>query len=182
MQADEKILEKCKDGDREAFRSVVQCYQRMVFSLALKMLCDEEEAKDAVQDTFLKLWQNISDYKKGANAATWIYTIASHVCLDRLRRKQREQPLLADEELLRAYVEEENPERRLENREFGRVVRLLAEGLSPKQHLVFTLSHLEGLSTGEIMEISGLDASQIKSNLYVARQSIRKRLKDLGYE
>ena len=80
------------------------------------------------------------------------------------------------------YVEEENPERRLENSELGRVVRLLAEGLSPKQQLVFTLSHLEGLSTGEIMEISGLDASQIKSNLYVARQSIRKRLKELGYE
>lgn len=182
MQADEKILEKCKDGDREAFRLVVQCYQRMVFSLSLKMLCDEEEAKDAVQDTFLKLWQNISDYKKGTNVATWIYTIASHVCLDRLRRKQREQPLPADEELLRMYAEEENPERRLENSELGRVVRLLAEGLSPKQQLVFTLSHLEGLSTGEIMEISGLDASQIKSNLYVARQSIRKRLKELGYE
>ena len=61
MQADGKILEKCKDGDREAFRSVVKSYQRMVFSLALKMLCDEEEAKDAVQDTFLKLWQNITD-------------------------------------------------------------------------------------------------------------------------
>ena len=182
MQADENILEKCKDGDREAFRAVVQCYQRMVFSLARKLLCDEEEAKDAVQDTFLKLWQNIRDYKRGANVATWIYTIASRVCLDRLRRKQRELPLPADEELLRAYVEENSPERRLENSELARIIRLLAEELSPKQQLVFTLSHLEGLTTDEIMEISGLDASQIKSNLYVARQSIRKRLKELGYE
>ena len=88
----------------------------------------------------------------------------------------------ADEELLRAYVDDNSPERRLENSELGRVIRLLAEGLSPKQQLVFTLSHLEGLTTDEIMEISGLDAARIKSNLYVARQSIRKRLKELGYE
>ena len=56
------ILIKCREGDKEAFRQVVRQYQRMVFSLALKMLCDEEEAKDTVQDTFVRVWQNIGEY------------------------------------------------------------------------------------------------------------------------
>jgi len=55
-QIEKDILIKCREGDKEAFRQVVRQYQRMVFSLALKMLCDEEEAKDTVQDTFVRVW------------------------------------------------------------------------------------------------------------------------------
>lgn len=62
------------------------------------------------------------------------------------------------------------------------IVRLLAEGLSAKQRLVFTLCQLEGLPSSEVEQITGMDARQVKSNLYVARQTIRKRLKELGYE
>jgi RNA polymerase sigma-70 factor (ECF subfamily) len=61
-------------------------------------------------------------------------------------------------------------------------VRLLAEGLSTKQRLVFTLSQLEGLPSAEVEQITGLSALQVKSNLYVARQTIRKRFKELGYD
>lgn len=57
-QIEKDILIKCREGDKEAFRQVVRQYQRMVFSLALKMLCDEEEAKDTVQDTFVRVWRN----------------------------------------------------------------------------------------------------------------------------
>lgn len=61
-QLEKNILIKCREGDKVAFRQVVRQYQRMVFSLALKMLCDEEEAKDTVQDTFVRFWQNIGEY------------------------------------------------------------------------------------------------------------------------
>lgn len=61
-------------------------------------------------------------------------------------------------------------------------MRLLADGLSTKQRLVFTLSQLEGLPSAEVEQITGLSALQVKSNLYVARQAIRKRLKELGYD
>ena len=57
-QIEKDILIKCRAGDKEAFRQVVRQYQRMVFSLALKMLCNEEEAKDTVQDTFVRVWRN----------------------------------------------------------------------------------------------------------------------------
>jgi len=62
------------------------------------------------------------------------------------------------------------------------IVKVLTNGLSSKQQLVFTLCQLEGLSAAEVEQITGMNALQVKSNLYVARQRIRKRLKELGYE
>ena len=87
-----------------------------------------------------------------------------------------------DERVLTTYLANKNPTRQLENKEWISIVKTLAEGLSEKQRLVFTLSHLEGLDSAEIEQVTGLDAKQIKSNLYVARQHIRERLKRLGYE
>lgn len=135
MQTESEIIQQCRDGNKEAFRWVVQQHQRLVFSLALKMLADEEEAKDVLQETFIRVWRFANDEQQT-----------------------------------------------LENSEWVSIVRMLAEGLSPKQKLAFTLCQLEGLPTAEVELITGLDAKQVKSNLYVARQTIRERLKHLGYE
>ena len=176
------IISRCQQGDREAFRWVVETHQRMVFSLALKMLCDEEEAKDMVQETFIRVWQSIRSYDPQKTFSTWVYTIASRLCIDRLKRVRRIVALPNDEMALRRFATDGDNQLGLENREWVSIVRTIAEGLSDKQRLVFTLCQLEGLSSAEVEQITGLDARQVKSNLYVARQTIRKRLTDLGYE
>ena len=181
-QTERDIITRCQQGDKEAFRWVVQTHQRMLFSLALKMLCDEEEAKDAVQDTFIRVWQRIREYDSDKAFTTWIYTIASRLCLDRLKRMSRIIAMPDDEMVVRRFATESDSQRVLENQEWVSIVRTMAEGLSDKQRLVFTLCQLEGLTSEEAEEITGLDAKQIKSNLYVARQTVRKRLKELGYE
>ena len=181
-QTERDIITRCQQGDKEAFRWVVQTHQRMLFSLALKMLCDEEEAKDVVQDTFIRVWQRIREYDSDKAFTTWIYTIASRLCLDRLKRMSRIIAMPDDEMVVRRFATESNSQRVLENQEWVSIVRTMAEGLSDKQRLVFTLCQLEGLSSEEAQEITGLDARQVKSNLYVARQTIRKRLTALGYE
>jgi len=71
-QIDSDIIERCRVGDKTAFRVVVQSYQRLVFSLAFKMLCDEEEAKDMTQETFIRVWLNFNSFEQGRNLATWI--------------------------------------------------------------------------------------------------------------
>ena len=177
-----EIISRCQNGDKAAFRWVVQTYQRMIFSLALKMLADEEEAKDLVQDTFIRVWKSIESYDSRKPFATWLYTIASRTCLNRLKAKKIAACQPEDVAVFRQFASEDDSQRTLENSEWISIVKTLAEGLSKKQRLVFTLSQLEGLSSMEIEQITGLDASQIKGNLYVARQTIRKRLKDLGYE
>ena len=181
MQTERDIIIKCKDGNKEAFRWVVQQYQRLVFSLALKMLVDEEEAKDVVQETFIRVWQRISDYDPQKSFTTLLYTFASRLCLDRLTQKRRILPLPDDERVSQRFANTDS-QQTLENNEWVSIVRMLAEGLSPKQKLVFTLCQLEGLPSTEVEQITGLDAKQVKSNLYVARQTIRTRLKHLGYE
>lgn len=182
ISIDSNIIIQCQRGEKEAFRGVVQKYQRMVFSLALKMLCDEDEAKDMVQETFIRVWQNMGEYDMRKNFTTWIYTIATRLCLDRLKNMRHTVSMPEDEKVLRRFASDVDTHRSLENQEWVSIVKTLAEGLGEKQRLVFTLCQLEGLSSSEVEEITGLDAKQVKSNLYVARQTIRERLKQLGYD
>ena len=177
-----EIVKRCQAGDRSAFRPLVVRYQRMVFSQCLKMLGDEEEAKDIMQDTFVKAWQTIGRYDSRHAFSTWLYTIATRLCLDRLKGMKQLVPLAEDESMLRQFASSSSEGRAIENREWVAIVRMLAAELSTKQRLVFTLCHLEELSSSEVEQITGMDAKQVKSNLYVARQTIRKRLIALGYE
>ena len=80
-QIDNEILTRCQRGDKTAFKWVVKRYQQMLFSLSLKMLGDEEEAKDVVQETFIRVWQNFRNYDPKRSFTTWLYTIASVRCL-----------------------------------------------------------------------------------------------------
>ncbi|MBR6203317.1 MAG: sigma-70 family RNA polymerase sigma factor [Bacteroidaceae bacterium] len=182
IQIAEDIVARCRQGEKAAFRGVVQTYQRMVFSLSLKLLSDEEEARDMVQETFIRVWQRMGEYDTRKNFTTWIYTIATRLCMDRLKRIKHVVSMPDDELVFRRYASDTDTHRALENREWVSIVRMLAEGLGEKQRMVFTLCHLEGLSSPKVEEITGLDAKQVKSNLYVARQTIRERLKQLGYD
>ena len=182
VQMESEMISRCQSGDKTAFRWVVQTYQRMLFSLALKMLADEEEAKDIVQETFISVWKNFKNYDSRKPFTTWLYTISSRLCLNRLKAKKITACQPDDITVFRQFASEEDSQRTLENSEWISIVKTLAEGLSKKQRLVFTLGQLEGLSAMEIEQITGLDTKQVKSNMYVARQTIRKRLKDLGYE
>ena len=182
MQLESQIIVRCKEGDREAFRWLVQHYQRLVFSLALKMMVDEEEAKDVVQETFLRVWQSVGSYDVRRPFVTWLYTIASNLCLDRLRRTRVVCPLPQDEDMLHRFASSDDGQQVLECREWVAIVRVLAARLGTKQRLVFTLCQLEGLTFAEAEQVTGMTARQLKDNLHAARQIIRKRLKELGYE
>lgn len=178
---DVEIIRRLKAGDKSAFRDVVQNYQRMVYSVSVKMLANTEDARDVVQETFIKAWQSIDRYDERYNLSTWLYTIAVRLCLDRLKSLSGRIQPTDDMAVFESIADDPDPERKLLDTEWVTVVRTVAAELSGKQRVVFTLSHLEGLDTAEITEITGLDADQIKSNLYAAKKNIRERLIKLGY-
>lgn len=177
-----EIIKRCKEGDKEAFAGIVRRYRPMLFSLSLKMLCDEEDAKDVVQDAFLNIWQKIDDFREENNLTTWIYTLASRLCIDRLRFKKRCVIEPKDEILFRNFIVNNDFERELDNREWVAIVKILVGRLPAKQRLVFTLCRFEGLSLPETEKVTGMNVAKIKSNLYVANKTIREKLKNLGYE
>lgn len=182
IQTDSNIVQQSKQGNKDAFRSIVMQYQHMVYSLSLKMLCNEDDAKDIVQESFIKIWLNIRNFDESKSFSTWVYTIATRLCLDKLKSRKHTVPLPDDEQAMRHFASNSDIHLDVENKEWIMLIRAITAELSPKQRLVFTLCQLEELSSDEAEQITGMNATQIKSNLYLARQNVINKLKELGYE
>jgi RNA polymerase sigma-70 factor (ECF subfamily) len=169
----DKYIELCRQGDKKAFAHIVSEYQQLVYTLAFRLLCNNADAEDITQETFIKVWQNISRYKQQYKFSTWIYKIACNTCYDKMRSERNvEKVNLTDYDA----SSELNQEELLHNKELKKWILQLSDGLSPKQKLVFTLSDIEDLEVKEIQAITGLTASKIKSNLYLARQYIKSKI------
>ncbi|MDR1120717.1 MAG: sigma-70 family RNA polymerase sigma factor [Dysgonamonadaceae bacterium] len=171
------LIERSKKNDKQAFALLVGEYQTFVFRLAFRLLCNEEDAKDCVQDVFVKVWLNLKKYDRQAQFSTWLYKIACNTCYDKLRQKSYT-PANIEAEIASAgsLLSGENIESNLINRELKMLIISLTEELTPKQKLVFMLCDVEGLSTDEVEIITRLSKAKIKSNLYLARKHIRERM------
>jgi len=161
-----------------AFRQLVDTLQPFVYRLAFRLLCNEDEAKDVVQETFIRVWLHLYKYHSDTRFSTWLYKIACNLCYDRLRAIKRSQVNSTTVfDLSQLDVPEENDiEQSLINRNLIEWITALTHDLTPKQKLVFTLRDIEGMELEEIREITGMSGEKIKSNLYLARQYIRKRI------
>ncbi|MDP4238082.1 MAG: RNA polymerase sigma factor [Bacteroidota bacterium] len=171
-----ELIALSKRNDDKAFRKIVEDYHAMVYSLAFRILCNEEDAKDLVQETFIKVWINLSGYQPDRKFSTWLYTIATNLCLDKLKSVEHRFQYNTQDETLKELVSSDNAEQTIINSELGEIIYALTNELTPKQKIVFTLRSLEELEIAEIVQITGLSPTKIKSNLFLARQAIRKKL------
>ena len=175
-----KLIERSKQHDRIAFRQLVETCQPFVFRLAFRLLCCEEEAKDIVQETFIKVWLHLQKYNNRNRFSTWLYKITCNLCYDRLR-SMKWSPVNTVESINLsdlALFDESDIEQTIINSELIKYITALTYELSPKQRLVFTLRDIEELELEEVREITGMSNAKIKSNLYLARQYIRKRINE----
>jgi len=170
------LIEASKRQDGNAFRTIVEHYQSMVYSLAFRLLCNEEDAKDAVQETFVRVWMNLSRYDAGKKFSTWVYAIATHLCYDKLKFSKQHYGEISIDETVKGILSSENVEQQLINSELISLIVALTGTLTPKQKIVFTLRDLEELDMEEVIQITGMSAQKVKSNLYLARQAIRSKL------
>jgi len=171
---DIKLIEECRNGNLNNFRKLIEMTSPFAFSVAFRMLGDEDEAKDVVQESMVTIWQKLKNIKSPEGYKTWIYRIVMNKCYDQLRKRKRNQEFMADEKVwaLISNTMYEEPSSKLENEQTAAIISLLTKRLSPKQKVVFILSEIEQMSNDEITEITGMSKSGVKANLYYARKNI----------
>lgn len=179
---EQTLIRKSRLGDRHAFEQLIGCHRERVYRTAFRLLADSEEARDATQEVFIRAWHNIPRFVGEEGFATWLYRIASNHCYDVLRRRKSNRQATAvppASELLREIRSDTDIHRTLCEQELAGWIRHFTGTLTPKQKLVFTLCDLEELEPGEVARITGLTPAKIKSNLYLARQAIRRKLTEM---
>lgn len=184
---DGELVERARQGDREAFRVLVERYQRKVAAMALGMLRNREDALDVVQDTFTKAYQSLDKFKGDSSFYTWIYRIGVNLCIDHQRRESRYVPLTVDsedsgDELVPPSAEELERDQPFDDARSaelgGRLVQAIEE-LTPEHRAVILLREVDGLSYEEISQVLECPKGTVMSRLHYARRQLQTRLRGL---
>jgi len=175
--SDHELVEACKQGDRDAFRTLFETYKDKVYSIALRFCGDESQAMDIAQDTFLKLFSSLQSFRGDSAFSTWVYRLVVNCCLDHKRRSWRLIPI-ADEliAVLRAPGDSLKSVLHMEMRER---VRSAVETLTPDMRMVVVLRYTEGLSYEEIAEVMGCSVGTVASRLNRAHKALERKLSNV---
>jgi RNA polymerase sigma-70 factor (ECF subfamily) len=170
------FVEACQHRNQDAFRELFETYRNRVYSVALRFAEDEATAMDIAQDTFVKLFARIRDFRGDSAFETWVYRMVVNSCLDHRRKQKRLLPLAGSFlSLLRAPGDSLTEMLRSER---ARRVRNAIERLSPELKIVVVLRYTEGLSYEQIAAVLGCSAGTIGSRLNRAHKKLEKRLAD----
>lgn len=166
-----------------SFEAIVRTYERRVYNLACQVLGDREEARDAVQEIFLRVHQNLESFRFEAKFSTWLYRLAMNHLLNYRRRwlRTRLEPL---EDLIAAVGWEPKstgpgPEQQVLDRNQADTVRRAITKLPPKLRAALVLKDLQGLSYSEIGEVLAVTEGTVASRLNAARSALARRLRHL---
>ncbi len=161
-------------GDRAAFGRLVEAYQAPIYNLTYRMLGNPQEAEDAAQETFLRAYVNLPSYDPARKFSSWLFSIASHHCIDRLRRRRGQFVSLdADHVLDEGLVDREPlPEAVALTREEEQLVQRLLAQLPEDYRLVITLFYWYDLSCREIGEVVGISEGAAKVRLHRGRKML----------
>ncbi len=171
---DRDLVSRCLAGEPEAFEPLVTRYHRLLFTIALRMIGDEEEAKDAVQNAFLRAYRHLASYEPDHKFFSWIYRILVNECLNVRRARRGREPLDP------ATPGGDDPAERLRRVELRARVQAALLELRERDRQVVVLRHFGDLSYEEIAETIGVPVKTVKSRLYAARQRLGRQL--LGWK
>ena len=179
-ETDEQLVRKSQPDDERAFGELVSRYESKVYSLALKMLRNPEDAEDVLQDTFLRAYRGIKSFKGNSTFSTWIYRITANSALMRLRKRQLPTVSIDDADEREAPINiadwAPGPVEQMLNQETQAAMTEAIEALPPEFRQVFVLRDIEELSNAEVAEILDLSVAAVKSRLHRARLKVRNRL------
>lgn len=183
---DPGLVARLKRGDAQAFEELVRRYSGRLLRAARRVLMSEEDARDAVQDTFIAVFRAIGAFDAGARLSTWLHRIVINASLMKLRTRRRK-PEEEIEQYLPRFLEDghqtppsapwmDSADALLEREELRRLVRTSIEQLPETYRTVLVLRDLEELSTEETAEMLGASPNAVKIRLHRARQALRTLL------
>ncbi|MCL7454386.1 MAG: RNA polymerase sigma factor [Anaerolineae bacterium] len=178
MDQERAWIEQALQGDRKAFGQLVRAYERPVYNLTYRMLGDPAEAEDAAQETFLRAYAKLATYQPGRKFVNWVLSIASHHCIDRLRRKGRAPQLSLDGPLPPQWLTSDTPrpDQLVTKKQERERVREVLDILPADYRAAVVLRYWHGMSYREIAATMDTTESAIKSRLHRARRMMAQEL------
>lgn len=185
---DQKLVELVQQGDKAAFRLLVQRYQRRVYGIAYGMVRNEDDAMDVTQEAFLKVHRYIDRFQGASNFYTWLYRIVVNLCIDFIRKSRKVREVDYDDGLSHESGRSQSegavigagfrsPLKNLANQELGKELSKALDALSPKHKEVILLREIEGLSYQEIADSLEISVGTVMSRLHHARQNLQRSLR-----
>ena len=181
MPTEDRVLVKnTLLGDTQAFECLVERYKHMVFTLAVRMLRNREEAEESAQDTFLKVYKRLESYRGGARFSTWLYKIAYHNCLDQLKkRKSRPETTDLDGQRNISQGYEAGILDDMERDHRRHHIQIAIESLPEQDAAIITMYYFEEWSIKEISEVTELSPQVVKVRLYRSRKQLASSLRPI---
>lgn len=176
--SDTELIIQSQKGDESSFEELVYRYDKLVLSLALKYLGNDDDAKDAYQEVFIRVYKSIRNFKFQSEFSTWLYRITSNVCYSiKAKSKRYEHVSISnDEDDLQIAAEFGSPDNIAMNKEINSKVNEALNLLSKKQKMVFVLKHFEGYKIREIAEMTNTKEGTVKKYLFEAIHKLRQIL------
>ena len=179
MKRDQALAKLASEGDREAFRAIVDTNKQRMFTVARSVLHDAELAEDAVQESFIKAYNALADFCGQSRLSTWLHRITYLTAIDLQRQRQRHLRLVDDE-----YAEDSSPDTGTQGRgevaaESLRIrshIQAAMQTLSDFEQTVFTLRHLQNFKIREIAVVVDRSEGTIKNILFRAIRKLRDQL------
>lgn len=186
MPAEEILVKQSLQGDTLAFERLILPYQNKIYALAYRYMNNEEDAYDMTQEAFIKAFRSLRSFKGDSSFGTWIYRVATNVCLDELRRRKRrivalslDEPLaVKDGETVEKEIADMQPTQDIviEQKEFSEYIQQLVDEMKPEHKNVIVLRDMMQMSYEEIAAILDTSIGTVKSRLSRARNILRKKL------
>lgn len=181
-----KRIKEVIKGDQNAFGEIVELYKDKVFQLCYRMLGNRHEAEDIAQEAFIRAYVNINSFNINLKFSTWIYRIATNLCIDRIRKKKPDYYLDAEvsgSDGLTMYsqiaADTALPEEELQSLELQETIQKEISKLPEKYRTVIVLRYIEELSLNEISEILDLPLGTVKTRIHRGREALRQQLRYL---
>lgn len=173
---DRYYINKVLEGDVQAFSYLVDKYKDMVFTLAVRILKNRENAEEVAQDAFLKVYQNLGKFRSKSKFSTWLYRIVYNTAISKVRVKQKTTMSIEDQKFFEIGDEKQNVSISFDIENNKMILQRLLNKLDESDRALITLYYLDGCKISEISEITGFNRSNIKVKLHRTRKKMQEEL------